>query len=321
MKKRKVLLAFLIILLVLIVAFCVLFIAAGISTRSKGEEQRKSRIIEYEGKRYYPKQDITIYLVIGIDDFGSVEAAEYMSNKGQSDFLAILSMNHSEKTCSVLELNRDTMTNVQVLGMGGRVAGTAYQQLALAHTYGTGMEDSCENTVETVSSMLYNLKIDHYVSMNMDTVAILTDAVGGVTLEVTDDFSDTDSSIGMGLVHLNGTQALHYVRGRMSVGDGSNLSRISRQMQFMTALIEANTENKLSAARILELYDELAPYVVTNCSSTIFNELYTQMSDYTFTQVYTIEGEATVTDKFMEFYMDEDDLLKKVIQLFYSEMG
>ena len=41
-------------------------------------------------------------------------------------------------------------------------------QLALAHTYGSGEEDSCENTVLAVENLLYGVGIDHYVSLTMD---------------------------------------------------------------------------------------------------------------------------------------------------------
>ena len=46
-----------------------------------------------------------------------------------------------------IQLNRDTMTEIQILGVNGEPAVTMTGQLALAHTYGSGEEDSCENTV------------------------------------------------------------------------------------------------------------------------------------------------------------------------------
>ena len=75
--------------------------------------------------------------------------------------------------------------------------------------------------------------------MNMDAIPILNDAVGGVTVEVTEDFSAVDPSIGMGQVTLRGDQALNYVRTRKDVGDQLNLSRIQRQKQYLEAFAEA----------------------------------------------------------------------------------
>ena len=98
----------------------------------------------------------------------------------------------------LLLLNRDTMVMMSGLDDLGRENGRYYSQLALSHAYGTGREDSCENVRNTVSDLLYGITIDHYVSMNMGGIAVLNDAVGGVTVQVVDDFSAIDPSIGMG---------------------------------------------------------------------------------------------------------------------------
>ena len=55
---------------------------------------------------------------------------------------------------------------------------------------------------------LPGLIIDYYVSMNMDAIGILNDAVGGVRVLVEDDFSEVDASIPMGITRLEGRQAL-----------------------------------------------------------------------------------------------------------------
>ena len=129
------------------------------------------------------------------------------------------------------------MTQIQILGVTGEPAGTFTGQLALAHTYGSGEEDSCENTVLAVSNLLYGMEIDHYVSLTMDGVALLNDLVGGVTVEVLDDFSGIDDSLVQGeTVTLQGQQALTYVRSRGGLEDSSNLHRMERQRQYLGAL-------------------------------------------------------------------------------------
>ena len=56
------------------------------------------------------------------------------------------------------------------------------------------------NTIIPYESLSQDNKnfIDYYFSMNMDAISILNDAVGGVTVEVTDDFSQVDATIGKG---------------------------------------------------------------------------------------------------------------------------
>ena len=110
----------------------------------------------------------------------------------------LLVFDENARECTVLYLYRATMLNMDVLGVRGEYAGTAYGQLALAHTYGTGLEDSCQNVKNTLMKYIHGLTIDYYVAMNMDAIPVLNDAVGGVTVTVVDDFSKVNPTITMG---------------------------------------------------------------------------------------------------------------------------
>ena len=113
---------------------------------------------------------------------------------------------------SALHINRDTMAEIQRLGVGGVKLDTVTAQLALAHTYGSGGRDSCRNTVQAVSRYLYDVPVQHYFALPMDAIPVLNDLAGGVTVHVDDDFSNTDPSIVQGKdVTLRGDQALTFV--------------------------------------------------------------------------------------------------------------
>ena len=73
--------------------------------------------------------------------------------------------------------------------------------------------------------------------MNMDAIATMNDAVGGVKVTVTEDFSKVDPTIPMGEAILRGQQAINYVRTRKNVGDQLNLSRIERQKELHSGLL------------------------------------------------------------------------------------
>ena len=194
-------------------------------------ETVKSKTITVDGVDYFPRQDITVIMVLGIDEYGPVIASDSYNNTGAADMVALLVFDNQQKVCNVLCLNRDTMVEMPVLGVGGKNAGTFYGQLALSHTYGSGLKDSCENTKTAVSNFLGGITIDYYVSMNMDAISIANDAVGGVTVNVTEDFSDVDPTITKGELTLMGDQAVHYVQTRKGVGDQKNVSRIERQKE------------------------------------------------------------------------------------------
>ena len=188
-------------------------------------------ITYYNGTAYARREDLETVLLLGVDKFEGETPEGYVNNQ-QADFLLLLVMDKQHETCTPIQLNRDTMTQIQILGVTGEPAGTFTGQLALAHTYGSGEEDSCENTVLAVENLLYGVGIDHYVSLTMDGVALLNDLVGGVTVEVLDDFSGIDDSLVQGeTVTLKGQQALTYVRSRGGMEDSSNLHRMERQRQ------------------------------------------------------------------------------------------
>ena len=72
----------------------------------------------------------------------------------------------------------------------------------------------------------------------MSAIAVLNDAVGGVTVTVPEDFEDAGPEYKKGeTLHLDGSQAESFVRWRNSEEDGSNNQRISRQKQYLTEFI------------------------------------------------------------------------------------
>ena len=282
-----------------------------------GESRRKT--IVREGVEYFPRQDMTVVMVLGIDQFGPVQPSGTYNNHGAADMVMLLIFNEEEQVCNVLHLNRDTMLEMPVLGIGGKQAGTTVQQLTLSHTYGSGLADSCENVVKTVSDLLYGVQIDYYVSMSMDVISILNDAVGGVEVNVTEDFSDVDSTIPMGKHVLTGQQALYYVQSRKEVGDQRNLSRMQRQEEYLkgfAAALQQKVDGSSSFA--LKTYEKVEKYLVTNCSGTVLSNLVSRFADVELTTIVTPEGENIKGDTYMEFYIDEEKLDALILELLYE---
>ena len=278
-----------------------------------------SKTVTVEGVDYFPQQDITTVLVMGIDRYGPVENSEAYINTGAADMNILVIIDDSTESVNLLYLNRDMMVEMPVLGLGGRKAGTYYGQLALAHTYGSGLEDSCENARETVSNLLGGIQIDYYISMNMDAIAILNDAVGGVTVNVTDDFSQVDPTIPMGTVTLQGEQAVNYVRTRKDVGDQLNLSRIDRQKEYIEHFSEAFlTQFRESPAAVETVYGEISPYLVTDMSLTVLNSFLEFYGSYSVNRVVTPSGENVMGEKYFEFYAHEEQLRTLSMELFYE---
>lgn len=277
-----------------------------------------SRTIVRNGISYYPRQDITVVMMVGIDEFGEMADSGSYNNSGAADMIALLIFDETNQETRILCLNRDTMMKIPVLGIGGKPAGSIYAQLALSHTYGSGLEDSSENTKKAVSDFLYGLTIDYYITINMDAIVLMNDAVGGVTVNVTEDFSQIDSTIPMGEVTLMGQQAIHYVRSRHGVGDQLNISRMERQKQYMEGFMEALNAKREDTGFALETYEAVSPYMVTDCSSTVFNNILQRYGGYPIVEIVSPEGENVMAD-YYQFYVDEDKLDALILRLFYAE--
>ncbi len=314
--KKNLILGIIILLLLLVVIYSGLRILepAVVST----SDDVSGKTIERDGVQYFPRQDITVFLFMFIDTEGVVQESVSYKNDGECDVVALAVFDESDKTYSILCLNRDTMLDMNVLGVGGKTAGTVNAQLALSHTYGSGMEDSCENTRNAVSDFLYGLNIEYYVSLNMDSLAILNDSVGGVKVNVTDDFSEIDPTIPMGETVLRGDQALTYVRTRKGLGDQMNITRMTRHEEYMRGFFSALRGKLDDTSFALSAFNSVSDYMVTDCSVETLSSYANRYSDYTLKEIVSPEGENVKGKEYMEFHVDAEKLDELILRLFYS---
>lgn len=282
-------------------------------------ETTPSRTVIQDGVAYFPRQDITTILFMGIDEMGPVQSSGYYRNHGESDVIMLVILDEKNENCSILVFNRDSMVTMPALGLGGKQAGTFYGQLALSHTYGSGLEDSAENVRTTLQNLLGDVRIDYYVAMNMDAISIMTDAVGGVRIKVTDDFSYVDDSISTGEVLLDGDQAYSFVRSRQGIGDQLNITRMARHKEFVAGFMKAFSEKTgKSDTFVLTTYDKVAPYIVTDCSVNTLTALVSRFSEYELLEIVSPEGENILSEEYYEFHLDQEALEELVMRLFYA---
>lgn len=320
-KGRKAFIMIAILLLVVVLIYSGLRIMESTVTRQEeGTLHSGTRhTIVRDGVEYYPRQDVTVMLVAGIDETGPMTASDSYNNSGEADMVSLLIFSDETQRVDVLSLNRDTMVDVPVLGIGGKPAGTIKGQLALAHTYGSGMEDSSENLRNAVSKFLYGIDIDYYVTMNMDAIVVLNDAVGGVTVNVTDDFSAVDPSIPMGEVTLKGQQAVNFVRSRNGVGDNMNLTRMERHKEYMDSFMDAFTK-KLSQDKrfVTDTYQDVTDYMVTNCTPSALSSILQSFSEYQIGDILTVDGKNVKGEEFMEYHVDSEALDRIILEYLYA---
>lgn len=277
------------------------------------------REVHYKGNIEKLRRQLRTVLFIGID--GEDEIPHYgeddlipFINYQQADFLVLMVIDDINRKIELIQINRDTMTSVPWLGVTGEVGGYVYEQIALSHNFGSGLKDSCINTCNAVSRFLFNAPIDHYVMLSMGAVPVLNDSIGGVNVTIEDDLSSIDPTFIPGnTVTLVGDKALAFVRARMSVGDGTNISRMRRQRAYMNGYIaQARAAFEADAEILFDTVEHLGRYMLTDMSTEALAALTNSISTYEKEPVYSPAGEAIVGEEFMEFYPDMDSMWDEI---------
>ena len=279
---------------------------------------REKPDLTYDGVVYAAKRQVEAYLLMGVDVTGPVVNTPGAYSGGQADAQFLLVLDNEAQTWQLLRLNRDSMVDVPVLDLRGNVIGYERQQLALAHAYGDGTNNSCQNTVDAVSMLLGGAPIDGYAALNMDGIGIVNDAIGGVTVTITSDFTAVDPTLAEGeTITLNGEQAMEFVRTRKDVDDQTNLARMERQKVYLEAMKPQLMA--LSDEEIIRVMDAVNDYLVSNIGSQAVLNLAAKLRDYRELPELIIAGENTIEDSHWAYILDEDSLQQVILQLFYDE--
>lgn len=277
----------------------------------------------YNGRTYVERTGITPIVLMGVDRTGtSAEQIGYRSG-GQADFILLMVIDSSEKTVSMLHIDRDTMTEIVTLGVLGKEVGTRTAQICLAHAYGANQLENGRHLLNSLSNLLEGIQLDQFFSMNMDAMPILNDTLGGVTVTMPADYTELDPAFVKGAtVTLNGTQAYHFVRLRRDVGDQTNASRMTRQQLYMGSAQQVLEKRFRASDRsfVDSLYENLGTNLTTNVTrGQLINDAF-KAAKYKILPVEELKGEHRIGQGgHMEFYADKDFIVEWVLRTFFRE--
>lgn len=274
----------------------------------------------YNDQEYVEKDNLNLILFVGLDSYDN-DVADSYRNDMLADCDVLLVLNEDDKTILPIQINRDTMCDYNILGIGGRIAGVENGQLALSHSYGSGDIASLVNTKDAISYMLTNIAIDYYASLPMDAVSIVNDLAGGITVYVEDDFSMVDPSIIQGQENtLIGNQSLRFVRARQGVDDNTNLSRMNRQRVYLRALFEkCKVLVKEDSNFVYNTMNSISKYLIANTDVYGLSDLANTLLDYELLDAVQLKGEARVGEEgYMEYILDKEAVEKFCIDTFYE---
>ncbi|MGI5282137.1 LCP family protein [Nonomuraea polychroma] len=195
---------------------------------------------EEEKQRPQPKPGFgETWLLVGTDRRADdattgdgAKAALWQPGSQRTDTIMLAHVSEDRRHAAIVSIPRDSWVNIPGRGRAKINAAFSWGGPALL--------------IKTVES-LTGIRIDHYAAIDFKGFATAVDAVDGVDVEVAKTVRDTSSGVTWtaGRHHLNGEQALQFVRQRYNL-PGGDFDRIKRQQ----ALLKGLSDRVLSAGTL-----------------------------------------------------------------------
>ncbi|MDQ0338513.1 LCP family protein required for cell wall assembly [Caldalkalibacillus uzonensis] len=177
--------------------------------------------------------------------------------RGRTDTIMVMTINPQQKNAYLLSIPRDTRT--EIIGRG--------VQDKINHAYAFGGIDM---TIDTVENFL-DIPIDYYALVNMEGFVSIIDILGGVTVDVTQNFDYDGHSFREGEMTMDGQAALAYSRMRKQDPRG-DFGRNDRQRQIIKALISEAASVK-TLWKVDDIMEVIEDNVRTNKDQEDINRL------------------------------------------------
>lgn len=183
-----------------------------------------------------------------------------LSIYGRTDVDILLTVNPKTAQALIISIPRDTYIPNPALDYGAD---------KLTHLGNHGIM----NTIEALNA-LYRINVKYYAAVNFNTFKIVVDTIGGIDINNPYDFQGIHRYFNKGEIHLNGEDALDYVRERHTLSSG-DFDRNEHQAIVLKAILQ-----KLTSRTILEkagnLLENLSGTVATNIKPSSILELASQ---------------------------------------------
>lgn len=231
-----------------------------VSERLAGKIERVPSVFEGldEDQRPEPptgdQQEARTFLLVGTDTRATepttgsgTDSASVQHGGARSDVIMLLRLAADKESAAVVSIPRDSW--VEVPGHGTAKINAAYAN------------GGASLLVETLES-LSDVRVDHFGVIDFAGFESLTDALGGITVEVASETTHQDVTFVQGTNHLSGEEALLYVRQRHGLPRG-DLDRVQRHQNVMRALASemVSEETLTSPRRAYTLVDTATDWV------------------------------------------------------------
>lgn len=276
-------------------------------------------LVEVDGTTYYKNDSAVSIAVIGFDRRNMTDT----KLAGQADTLMVVAIDTETGEMSVIVVPRDSMVLVDRYS-NGTYLGQDTEQICLQFSYGDGYHTSCEYTADALSRVLLGMPISYYFALDMNGIAPINDAVGGVYLTPIESIPGTGIEEGSDIL-LYGQNATKYVQYRDTSVDGSALDRQKRQEQYIKAFVAKALSNAKGGdiSSLLELYNAASEYSVTNLGIDEFSYLATLVASGSANDLNLVSLQGAYGEKtgsFGEFQLDSASVQEAVLSVYYEAL-
>ena len=264
----------------------------------------------HNGKAYYYNDDLVNILCIGVDKDNSKDKTDH-----QADVIYLVSTDIKSNKAKIIAISRNTLADIEVYDMNGDFLDTDRRQICLSYVYGEDDEESSLLTQKAVSRLLYNLPINGYYTIFIDSISDIVDSVGGVEVTIPEDMTRVHEKWKKGAkVTITGHNASKYIIYRQD----SSHARLLRQKQFVTNFISSAKKAVLKDLSLpIDMYNKLAKNTVTDINSSSAVYLASKIAKMEF-EILQIPGKVGFDGTYETFEADETALYEFVLNAFYK---
>lgn len=261
---------------------------------------------EADASATVPERGTHCVLVLGKD---------YDSNR--TDSIICVSFGPEEGAVSTLQIPRDTYV------IDGDYSGRINTLLPRYKTAAEEAEvkDALEEGIYALMDKIkedFGISCDNYLFLDSGAVATLTDALGGVTVDIPLNIDYTDKARGIdlhlkeGVQRLDGVTAAQFIRYRQGYPQ-ADLGRIDAQKLYCAAMLD-KLGNMGSTATVLKVITALSGYVKTDLTAEEIVKLGTKLclADGERVVMYTLPGNG-VTVNGASYYGAYKELLWEIV--------
>ena len=281
----------------------------------------EGKTVEYNGQTYALNEDIVTIAAIGLDreEFGLRE--DKIGTAGQADMILIAAMDLRTGLVRSLMIPRDTMVDVDQYTTTGEYVGVDRMQICLSFAYGDGRETSSNNVLTSVQRVLYGIPVSLYGVLDLDGIAALNDAIGGVSVTLQAPYGDHYTG---DRITLRGDEAEAFVRSRELTILESDTYRRARQVQYLRAFTDKAVDAAVKDIGVVgKLYNAAMEYAFTNVSLSRVMYLATTMlsKGVDVADPIVLAGQIREGDPYSEYILDEQAVFESVLEVFYTPVN